>query len=189
MKELPIEIKSKILSVLHKNQKWIYYVNRLNEYKKKRNLSGVKKMQDILDKLENDTLNNYISSVVEESSTIADLMEDMSEKHQEILMTSLHGVCFMCDIINILLLDANDVINKYYPDSKLSYFDKLNKLREEVKVQSECILENQKESNKDFFYKYSGRMLKYMETNIKTFLKRQKKLKARAIHAERHHEK
>ncbi|MBQ0073139.1 MAG: hypothetical protein KBT34_02970 [Prevotella sp.] len=189
MAELPLEVRNKILAILHKNQKWIYYEQRLKEYRKKNNLSGARKMQDILDKLEDDSIANYLQSIEEEKTTLHDLMQRMTEEDREYLQVRLHGVVFMCDIVDNFILDVESVVNKYFPDSSIDTYQNLKQLGAEVKTQVGMILNASNDKNKDIYCKYSDKVVDAALPYIRSFIHTQERLRAKEERLRQRHEK
>lgn len=189
MTELPLEVRNKILTILHKNQKWIYYEQRLKEYKKKRNLSGIQKMQGILDNLERETLANYIESIKQEAITLHDLMQDMKDEDVEYLQLRLHGILFMCDILDMFILDVESIVNKYFSDAKIDAYDNIRTLGAEVKTQIETALQTSNTKSKEVYCKYSDKIYNASLPFIRSYIRSQNYFKAKEERSQQRHEK
>lgn len=189
MEELPIEIKSKVLSVLHKNEKWMYYEKRLREYMRTKNKEGIAKIKAILEKLEHDTLQSYIDTVKTETVTLHDLMQEMSEEDREYLNVRLHGIVFMCDIVDSLIRDVESKVCKYFPDSKIETYDKVKMLGAEAKLHINTILETSNEKNKQTYFKYADKITDAALPYIRSFIQTQERLKAKEARYQQRPEK
>lgn len=189
MAELSLEVRNKILAVLHKNEKWIYYENRLKEYKKKNNLDGVKRMQDILHKVEVDAIQNYIDQMVAEQTTVGDIMDAMPEEERQKVMENLHTIVFMCDMIDSCILNVQSTIQKVFPDGEVVFYKNLLPLCEEVKMQIGTVLDTANEKNKELFCKYSDKVQEYMTRQVRYFLRTQEHAKAKVEWNEQHRDK
>lgn len=187
--EIPQVIKDKVFSVLHKNEKWIYYENRLKEYTRTKNKQGIDKMKSILEKLERDTLQSYIDSVKTETVTLHDLMQEMSEEDREYLNVRLHGIVFMCDIVDSLIRDAESKVCKYFPDSKIETYDKVKMLGAEAKLHINTILETSNEKNKQTYFKYADKITDAALPYIRSFIQTQERLKAKEARSQQRPEK
>lgn len=187
--QIPQVVRDKILSVLHTNKQWVYYENRLKEYKKKNNIAGINKMQDILHKLEVDVIENYIKEYAEEQTTVGDLLSLMPQKDSQKIKESLYAIVFMCDMIDSNIKDIESTIQRVFPDGEVIFYNKLKILSAEVKVQIGAILDTANEKNTELFCKYSDKAQEYIMKQARYFLKTQEHAKAKAKWNELHPDK
>ena len=139
--------------------------------------------------IEINAFQNYVDSLETENITVADLLNDMKEEDREYLMQKLHGIVFMCDVIDGYILDADAAINKCFPDCELTFYKTLTALGKEVKLQLNHILGKSTQDNDNFFCNYSDRIIKYAEKQIGVYYRKQKRLKAKAERSKRHLDK
>lgn len=178
--DLAPEVKEKILEMLHATKEWRNLQNKVDRAKLKYDLMTIKKTTDLMRQIEINAFKNYVDSLETEKVTVADLLKDMKEEDREYLMQKLHGIVFMCDVIDGYILDAGAAINKHFPDCELTFYNTLTALGKEVKLQLNNILGKSTQDNNDFFCNYSDRIIKYAEKQIGVYYRKQKRLKAKA---------
>ena len=139
--------------------------------------------------IEINAFKNYVDSLETEKVTVAELLKEMKEEDREYLMQKLHGIVFMCDVIDGYILDADAAINKCFPDCELTFYKNLTALGKEVKMQISQILGKSTKSNDDFFCKYSDRVISYADRQINVYYRKQKRLKAKAERSKQRHDK
>lgn len=177
--EIPTEIREKVIRILHSHEKYQYYEKRLLEYQRTHNLAGIKKMQGILDNLESKVLSALLKEQEEETTTLYELMKDMSEEDRELLQIRLHAIVFMCDMIDDLVNDIESTMNKYFPDAHVTFYDRLRSLGTEVKMHVDTCMRTSTERNKLVFCKYASKVMDAALPYIRTFVNTQKRIKAK----------
>ena len=149
----------------------------------------IMKTADLMRQIEINAFKNYVDSLEAEKVTVADLLKEMKEEDREYLMQKLHGIIFMCDVIDSYIIDSDAAIKKYFPDSELTFYKTLTALGKEVKLQLNQILGKSTPKNDDFFCNYSDRIISYAEKQINVYYRKQKRLKAKAERSKQHHDK
>ena len=187
--DLAPEVKEKILEMLHATKEWRNLQNKVDRAKLKYDLMTIKKTTDLMRQIEINAVQNYVDSLEAENVTVADLLKDMKEEDREYLMQKLHGIVFMCDVIDSYILDADATIKKHFPDCELAFYKSLLALSKEVKMQIGYILGKSTKSNDDFFCKYSDRVISYAERQINVYYRKQKRIKAKAERSKQRHDK
>ena len=187
--DLAPEVKEKILEMLHATKEWRNLQNKVDRAKLKYDLMTIKKTTDLMRQIEINAFHNYVDSLEAEKVTVADLLKDMKEEDREYLMQKLHGIVFMCDVIDGYILDADAAINQCFPDCELTFYNTLTALGKEVKLQLNQILGKSTPKNDDFFCNYSDRIISYAEKQIKVYYRKQKRLKAKEERLKQRHEK
>lgn len=139
--------------------------------------------------IEINAVQNYVDSLEAENITVADLLNDMKEEDREYLMQKLHGIVFMCDVIDGYILDADATIKKHFPDCELTFYNTLKALGKEVRMQISQIIGKSTQDNDNFFCNYSDRIIKYAEKQIGVYYRKQKRLKAKAERSKQRHDK
>lgn len=177
--DLTPEVKEKILEMIHTTKEWRNLQNKVNRAKIKYDLMTVKKTTDLMRQIEINAVQNYVDSLEAENVTVAELLNEMKEEDREYLMQKLHGIVFMCDVIDSYIIDSESAIQKYFPDSELTLYKTLTALGKEAKLQLNSILGKSTQENDDFFCNYSDRIIKYAEKQIKVYYRKQKYLKAK----------
>ena len=185
--DLAPEVKEKILEMLHATKEWRNLQNKVDRAKLKYDLMTIKKTTDLMRQIEINAFHNYVDSLEAEKVTVADLLKDMKEEDREYLMQKLHGIVFMCDVIDGYILDADAAINKCFPDCELTFYKTLTALGKEVKLQLNHILGKSTQENNDLFCNYSDRIIKYAEKQINVYYRKQKRLKAKAERLKQRH--
>lgn len=189
VEDISPEVKEKILEMLHATKEWRNLQNKVDRAKLKYDLMTIKKTTDLMRQIEINAFQNYVDSLETENITVADLLNDMKEEDREYLMQKLHGIVFMCDVIDSYIIDSDAAIKKYFPDSELTFYKTLTTLGKEVKLQLNHILGKSTQDNDIFFCNYSDRVIKYAEKQIGVYYRKQKRLKAKAERAKQRHEK
>lgn len=179
MAEIPKEIRDRVIRILRSHEKYQYYEKRLLEYQRTHNLAGIKKMQGILDNLESKVLSALLKEQKEETTTLYELMKDMSEEDRELLQIRLHAIVFMCDMIDDLVNDIESTMNNYFPDAHVAYYDKLKTLGAEVKAHVETCFHTSTEKNKLTFCKYADKVMNAALPYIRSFVNTQRRIKAK----------
>ena len=186
VEDLAPEVKEKILAMLHATKEWRNLQNKVDRAKLKYDLMTIKKTTDLMRQIEINAVQNYVDSLEAENVTVADLLKDMKEEDREYLMQKLHGIVFMCDVIDSYILDADATIKKHFPDSELTFYNTLTALSKEVKMQISQIIGKSTQSNDDFFCKYSDRVIAYADRQINVYYRKQKRIKAKKERSKQH---
>ena len=187
--DLAPEVKEKILEMLHATKEWRNLQNKVDKAKLKYDLMTIMKTTDLMRQIEINAFKNYVDSLEAEKVTVADLLKEMKEEDREYLMQKLHGVVFMCDVIDGYISYTDTAIKKYFPDCELTFYKNLTALGKEVKLQLNQILGKSTQKNDDFFCNYSDRIISYAEKQINVYYRKQKRLKAKAERSKQHHAK
>ena len=186
--DLAPEVKEKILEMLHATKEWRNLQNKVDRAKLKYDLMTIKKTTDLMRRIEINAVQNYVDSLETENVTVAELLKEMKEEDREYLMQKLHGVVFMCDVIDGYISYTDTAIKKYFPDSELTFYKTLTALGKEVKLQLNHILGKSTQDNDNFFCNYSDRIIKYAEKQIGVYYRKQKRLKAKAERSKQRHD-
>lgn len=188
VEDLAPEVKEKILEMLHATKEWRNLQNKVDRAKLKYDLMTIKKTTDLMRQIEINAVQNYVDSLEAENVTVADLLKDMKEEDREYLMQKLHGIVFMCDVIDGYILDADATIKKHFPDCELTFYNTLKALGKEVRMQISQIIGKSTQDNDNFFCNYSDRIIKYAEKQIGVYYRKQKRLKAKAERLKQRHD-
>lgn len=182
MDDLLPEVKEKILDELHKSVEWVVLQKQLVDATNKRNYIKMQQIKQLMHQKEVDVVYEYLQSLDCETVKVADLIADMKNRDANKLLTKLNGIGFICEILYGYVIDSRDIIQKYFPDSNLVFYDKLVELQKEVKMHIKHVIGNTTLSNETYFCNQSDRVANYVDKIVKEFMKEQQRLKDMAEH-------
>ena len=114
------------------------YIRKANEYKQAIIKCNTLRSYSILaemSKMEKEAIQEYISKKDKEKCRMLDLMKDMEQHDIDIINDHINGIIFMADVIEAFAMEVNSVLNKYFPDMKVTMYDKIIELGKAAKEQ------------------------------------------------------
>lgn len=104
-----------------------------------RNYLEANRITSLLKELEENTLRNLLQSAETEKIELGKLMSSMTEAEVERLNTNINAIIFLCDTIESLADDSNDLLKKYYPDYRIEMYDRIIKMGKEAHSHMLCM--------------------------------------------------
>lgn len=182
MDDLLPEVKEKILDELHRSVEWVALQKKLVDATNKRNYIKMQQITQLMHQKEVDVVYEYLQLLDDEKVRVADLIDGMSKRDANKLLTKLNGIGFLCDILYGYVIDSTDIIQKYFPDSNLIFYNKLVELQKEVKMHIKHVIDGTTLENETYFCTQSDRAANYIDKIVKEFMKEQQRLKDMAEH-------
>lgn len=97
------------------------------------NYVEVARIAKLIKAVEDRVINEYLASYKGQSERMDILMIDMSEEDRENMNIYTNAIIFLCDLIETLSSDSDQILKKYHSDYNLEMFDKIIKLGSEAK--------------------------------------------------------
>lgn len=89
-----------------------------------------------MDQIEDETLRLYIKEYVHDTSEpMMNLLKGMEVDDVEKWNVNVNAIILLCDMIETLVGECNEALQKYHPDFRLEMFDRVGELGKEVHQQ------------------------------------------------------
>ena len=106
------------------------------------NYVEVSRLAKLIKEVETKVINNYLANYKGQSERMDTLMADMSDEDRENMNIYTNTIIFLCDMIEILSSDSDQILKKYHPDHNIEMFNKIIQVGEEAKNHIKFMSEN-----------------------------------------------
>ena len=106
------------------------------------NYVEVSRLAKLIKEVETRVINNYLANYKGQSERMDTLMADMSDEDRENMNIYTNTIIFLCDMIEILSSDSDQILKKYHPDYNIEMFNKIIQVGEEAKNHIKFMSEN-----------------------------------------------
>lgn len=100
------------------------------------------RLSKLIEDVEIHTINQYLSEYEGQTERMDSLMTDMSEEDREKMNIYTNAIIFLCDIIETLSIESDEILKKYHPDYNLEMFNKISQVGKEAKSHVKFMSDN-----------------------------------------------
>lgn len=140
--DLPSDVVEKMKEAIRKDPKMQSLQQEKIKALRAYNYIEVSRLAKLIKDIENRVINDYLALYKGQSERMDSLMIDMSEEDRENMNVYTNTIIFLCDMIETLSSDSNQILKKYHPDYNLEMFDKITQLGQEAKSHVKFMSEN-----------------------------------------------
>lgn len=130
-----INIDQEILAKIRLNPHYQKYIAQRAEYIRKGEIMKAMQMTERIKKLEKRSYEIYLKQFKEHKVQVATLLETMPEHDKEMLSVLGDSLVMLADVLETLVIEVNQVIERNHPTFRIEHFDKLTELGKEAKKQ------------------------------------------------------
>ena len=132
---IPDEQMQDILARIRNTKDYQKYVTKRAEHIRRCEMAHAMRITKLMEELERRSLKYYIQADTQHKEKVNDLLQVMPEKDQDLMAAYGDAVVMLADVLETLISEINQLLNKYHPEFRIEMFDKLHELSEEAKKQ------------------------------------------------------
>lgn len=136
------------------------------------NYVEVSRLAKLLKDVENRVINDYLANYKGQSERMDSLLTDMSEEDRESMNVYTNAIIFLCDMIETLASDSDQILKKYHPDYNLEMFDKITQLGQEAKNHVKFMSDNTDMVYQVTFADKADDISELLMNKVKAFIRR-----------------
>lgn len=140
--DLPPDVVGQMKQAIRKDSAIQALQKKRNNALRSNNYIEASKLSKLIDDVETRTINQYLSENKGQAKRMDILMTDMSEEDRESMNVYTNAIIFLCDIIETLSIESDDILKKYHPDYNLEMFNKISQIGKEAKSHIKFMSDN-----------------------------------------------
>lgn len=140
--DLPADVVEQMKKGIREEPQMQVLLQKKSQALKDYNYVEVSCLAKLIKEVETRVINNYLANYKGQSERMDTLMADMSDEDRENMNIYTNAIIFLCDMIEILSSDSDQILKKYHPDYNLEMFNKIIQVGEEAKRHIKFMSEN-----------------------------------------------
>lgn len=131
--DLPKDVLRELQAEIDKEPKMAALKQQWGALVKKGLYAQALQVHRFIEKIENQVLDEYLREYTGEAERMDKLMLSMTDDDRERMNTNVNSIIFLCDMVETLVSDSNQLLHKYHPHHNLEMFDRLTEIGKEAK--------------------------------------------------------
>lgn len=140
--DLPADVVEQMKKGIREEPQMQVLLQKKSQALKDYNYVEVSCLAKLIKEVETRVINNYLANYKGQSERMDTLMADMSDEDRENINIYTNAIIFLCDMIEILSSDSDQILKKYHPDYNIEMFNKIIQVGEEAKRHIKFMSEN-----------------------------------------------
>ena len=140
--DLPADVVAQMKKGIREEPQMRILLQKKSQALKAYNYVEVSRLAKLIKEVETRVINNYLANYKGQSERMDTLMADMSDEDRENMNIYTNTIIFLCDMIEILSSDSDQILKKYHPDYNIEMFNKIIQVGEEAKNHIKFMSEN-----------------------------------------------
>lgn len=140
--DLPADVVEQMKKGIREEPQMQVLLQKKSHALKDYNYVEVSRLAKLIKEVETRVINNYLANYKGQSERMNTLMADMSDEDRENMNIYTNAIIFLCDMIEILSSDSDQILKKYHPDYNIEMFNKIIQVGEEAKNHIKFMSEN-----------------------------------------------
>ena len=140
--DLPADVVEQMKNGIREDPQMQILLQKKNQALRSRNYLEVSRISKLINNIEVKVINEYLSQYKGQSDRMDSLMTNMSEVDRENMNIYTNAIIFLCDMIETLSSDSDQILKKYHPDYNIEMFYKIIQLGNEAKNHIKFMSEN-----------------------------------------------
>ena len=132
---IPDEQMQDILARIKNSTDYQKYVKKRAEHIRRGEMAQAMRVAKMMEQLEQRSIKYYIQSYYRHKEKVNDLLAVMPDKDQDMMAAYGDAIVMLSDVLETLIVETNQLLNKYHPEFQIEMFDKLAELSNEAKKQ------------------------------------------------------
>lgn len=170
--DLPPDVVEQMREAIRKEPQMQSLQQKKLQALKAYNYVEVSRLAKLLKDVENRVINNYLANYKGQSERMDSLLTDMSEEDRESMNVYTNAIIFLCDMIETLASDSDQILKKYHPDYNLEMFDKITQLGQEAKNHVKFMSDNTDMVYQVTFADKADDISELLMNKVKAFIRR-----------------
>lgn len=140
--DLPAEIAELFKQGIHKDPQMQALLKKKEQALHNRKYVEAAKLSQQIKEIETRVINSYLSKYEGQAERMDLLMADMEMKDRENMNIYTNAIIFLCDMIETLTLESDQILKKYHPEYNIEMFDKIVRIGKEAHAQVKFMSDN-----------------------------------------------
>lgn len=170
--DLPPDVVEQMREAIRKEPQMQSLQQKKLQALKAYNYVEVSRLAKLLKDVENRVINDYLANYKGQSERMDSLLTDMSEEDRESMNVYTNAIIFLCDMIETLASDSDQILKKYHPDYYLEMFDKITQLGQEAKNHVKFMSDNTDMVYQVTFADKADDISELLMNKVKAFIRR-----------------
>lgn len=170
--DLPSDVISEMKQAINKDKQMVALQMKKDHALHTRNYTEVTRLAKLIKNIEERVINSYLSSYQGQTERMDNLMTGMSVEDRELMNTYTNAIIFLCDMIETLSIESNQILKMYHPDYSIEMFRKLTILGEEAKEHVRFMSKNTDMIYQIAFANGADDIQELLLNKIKSFIKK-----------------
>lgn len=170
--DLPPDVVEQMREAIRKEPQMQSLQQKKLQALKAYNYVEVSRLAKLLKDVENRVINDYLANYKGQSERMDSLLTDMSEEDRESMNVYTNAIIFLCDMIETLASDSDQILKKYHPDYNLEMFDKITQLGQEAKNHVKFMSDNTDMVYQVTFADKADDISELLMNKVKAFIRR-----------------
>lgn len=142
---------------------------------KARDYVGVARLSQLIKDVEERVINIYLAEYKGQTERMDTLMTDMSAKDREDMNIYTNAIIFLCDMIESLSMESDQLLKKYHPDYNLEMFNKIVQVGKEAKAHVKFMSDNTDMVYQVTFADKADDVMELLMNKVKSFIRKLRK--------------
>lgn len=173
--DLPINVVDEIKQSIRKDKSIQKLQNKKSQALITHNYVEATKISNQIKDIETRVINQYLSDYEGQTERMDNLMKCMSKEDRENMNIYTNSIIFLCDIIDTLSLESDQLLKKYHPDYNLEMFNKISQIGKEAKQHIKFMSENTDMVYQVSFADRADDISELLMNKVKSFIRRFRK--------------
>lgn len=170
--DLPPDVVEQMREAIRKEPQMQSLQQKKLQALKAYNYVEVSRLAKLLKDVENRVINDYLANYKGQSERMDSLLTDMSKEDRESMNVYTNAIIFLCDMIETLASDSDQILKKYHPDYNLEMFDKITQLGQEAKNHVKFMSDNTDMVYQVTFADKADDISELLMNKVKAFIRR-----------------
>lgn len=140
--DLPADVIEQMKKGIREEPQMQVLLQKKSQALKAYNYVEVSRLAKLIKEVETRVINDYLANYKGQSERMDTLMADMSDEDRENMNIYTNAIIFLCDMIEILSSDSDQILKKYHSDYNIEMFNRIIQVGEEAKNHIKFMSEN-----------------------------------------------
>lgn len=140
--DLPSDVVEQMKKAIHEEPQMQALQQKKLQALRRSDYVEAARLAKFIKEIETRVINDYLYRYKGQTQRMDTLMDDMSDEDRENMNIYTNAIIFLCDMIETLSLESNQILQKYHPDYNLEMFDKLIQVGKEARNHVKFMSEN-----------------------------------------------
>lgn len=175
--DLPPDVANQMKQAIRRDKFMQTLQNKRSNAIRAHNYVEVSRFSRLIEEVETRTINQYLSQYKEQAERMDNLMTDMSQEDRENMNIYTNSIIFLCDIIETLSIESDEILKKYHPDYNLEMFNKISQVGKEAKAHVKFMSDNTDMVYQISFADGADDISELLFNKVKSFIRKLRKKK------------
>lgn len=140
--DLPTDLVEQMKQSIHKDPQMQALQKKKEQALHNHKYVEVTRLSQLMKDIETRVINSYLSKYEGQAERMDLLMTDMEMEDRENINIYTNAIIFLCDMIETLTLESDQILKKYHPEYNIEMFNKIIQLGKEAHSQIKFMSDN-----------------------------------------------